>query len=351
MSQLIVNGIQKVYLDTKKEGGFELSPISFTLQSGKLLAIIGPSGCGKTTLLRCLAGLLHPDRGSVVVDGRDVSQQSAEARGFGMLFQQAHLFPHLTVAENIGFGLKMRGVPSKQRTLEVERYLEAVELSGFENRMTDTLSGGQQQRVAIARAFILKPKVLLLDEPFAALDPNTRDDMRELLKKMQRQFSCTAIMVTHDRDEAFAMADQLAIMDKGSLLQIGSPFELYVRPQSTRAAELIGCENILQGCRNGEWFCNESLNWQAFIGREGVDCEGSLIIRPEMMKIGESHIQATVENVSVRQGYHLLHARVANHLLVMRLPFGEEIILEKGSVIGLLIDWEHTHWIPHHQTS
>jgi ABC-type Fe3+/spermidine/putrescine transport system ATPase subunit len=350
MSQLIVDGIGKVYLHTKQEGGFELSPISFTLESGQLLAIIGPSGCGKTTLLRCLAGLLHQDCGKVIVDGFDVSQQSAETRRFGMLFQQALVFPHLTVAENIGFGLKMRGVPSKQRKVEVERYLDAVELSGFGDRMTDTLSGGQQQRVAIARAFILQPQILLLDEPFAALDPITRDEMRELLKKMQQQFSCTVLMVTHDRDEAFAMADQMAIMDKGQLLQIGSPFELYVRPKSTRAAELMGCENIFYGHKKGEWFESESLHLRAFQSSTDFDGEGVLIVRPETIQIGGSDIQATVEQVSARQGYYLIYLRVIQHQLIMRLPFGAGSIPEKGAAIGLLIDWQYSHWIPHDQT-
>jgi putative spermidine/putrescine transport system ATP-binding protein len=212
-----------------------------------MLALLGPSGCGKTTTLRMIAGLVEPSAGQIFLDDRPITQLPAHRRNIGMLFQNYALFPHMTVAENVAFGLEARGVSRDARAAWVAAALQMVQLGDYGARMPAQLSGGQQQRVALARALVVRPTLLLLDEPLGALDKSLRQDMQVELRALQRRLGITTVLVTHDQDEALTMADQIAIMRDGRLEQTGSPADVYQRPASRFVASFLGAANFFRG--------------------------------------------------------------------------------------------------------
>ncbi len=214
--------------------------LSLDVASGELLALIGASGSGKTTTLRMVAGYERPDAGRILLGGRDITSLPPERRGFGMVFQHYALFPHLSVGDKVSFGLEARGVNRRERRARTERALENVGLGGAADRQVQSLSGGEQQRVAVARALIIEPPVLLLDEPLSNLDPTLRTAMREELRRTLRGRGVTVLLVTHDQEDAFAVADRVALLRHGRLLQVGRPEDLYDRPASREVAEFIG---------------------------------------------------------------------------------------------------------------
>jgi len=218
---------------------------SFTLERGSMLTLLGPSGCGKTTLLRMIAGLVTPDTGSLHVAGRAMTSVPLHQRNMGMVFQSYALFPHLSVARNIAFGLEVRGVDRATLKREVADMIALARLEGFEHRRVADLSGGQRQRVALARALAIRPDVLLLDEPLANLDVKLRDVMRTEIRSLQRRLGVTAIFVTHDQEEALSMADQVAVMSEGRIQQTGTPQDIYDRPKTRFVASFIGRGNFL----------------------------------------------------------------------------------------------------------
>jgi spermidine/putrescine ABC transporter ATP-binding subunit len=219
--------------------------LSLHLPKGQFASLLGPSGCGKTTTLRIVAGFEIPDNGTVTIEGNEVTHIPPHRRNFGMVFQNYALFPHLTVRENVEFGLKMRKVPRATRRPLVERALELVKLGTFASRYPKQLSGGQQQRVALARAIVFEPAVLLLDEPLGALDRALREEMQIEIRQLQRQLGITTIFVTHDQEEALTMSDIIAVMSRGRIEQIGTPAEIYERPRTAFVAGFIGASNIL----------------------------------------------------------------------------------------------------------
>ena len=224
-----------------------ISDISLKAVPGELLAVIGQSGSGKSTLLRLTAGLLTGYAGRIEIGGQDVADQPVWKRGVGMVFQQYALFPHLSVVDNIAYGLKMRGISVAERRRQALTMLDRVGLASHAQRHPAQLSGGQQQRVALARALVIEPRVLLLDEPLAALDAGIRQQLRDEIRTLQRACGATTLLVTHDQDEALSMADRVAIVDGGRVLQVGTPHELYELPASTRVARFIGHSTILVG--------------------------------------------------------------------------------------------------------
>ncbi len=236
---LAVEGLAKRYGTTQAVAG-----VSFALSSGETLALLGPSGCGKSTLLRLVAGLEPPDEGKVQFAGRDITHTPPQRRGFGMVFQDYALFPHLNVAENVAFGLRERGWAREARRKRVAELLAQVGLAGFERRRVYELSGGQQQRVALARALAPKPALLLLDEPLSNLDLTLRNDLKLLLKDLLSALDVSAIYVTHDQGEAFTLAERVALMREGKLVQVAPPAELYARPASRWAARFLGHPNL-----------------------------------------------------------------------------------------------------------
>jgi putative spermidine/putrescine transport system ATP-binding protein len=221
--------------------------VSLDIASGEFVTLLGPSGCGKTTTLRLIAGLIIPDRGSVEIGGRDVTRVPVHQRNIGMVFQSHALFPHMTIADNVAFGLKMRGVDRAERNERVRAVLALVRLSEYGQRVPSQLSGGQQQRVALARALVFQPDVLLLDEPFGALDRKLREAMQTELRELTRKIGITAIFVTHDQEEALILSDHIAVMNGGKIEQVGTPDAIFEQPTTHFVADFMGFGNIFQG--------------------------------------------------------------------------------------------------------
>jgi len=221
--------------------------LSLHVDRGEILSILGPSGCGKTTTLRMIAGLEVPTSGAIISNGRDITTLPARSRNMGMVFQNYALFPHLDVFENVAFGLKTRRLDSATVGKRVTKALDAVRMPGYERRAVHQLSGGQQQRIAVARALAIEPEVLLLDEPLSNLDPSLREDLRDQIRSLIRELEVTTVFVTHDQQEAFALADRIAIMEAGVCRQVGKPAEVYNRPGDTFVAQFLGKANLLPG--------------------------------------------------------------------------------------------------------
>jgi len=224
-----------------------LDDVSLDIAPGELVALLGPSGCGKTTLLRAIAGFLAPQRGAIRIDGDIVTDVPARRRGVGIMFQSYALFPHMTVRQNVAYGLEARGAPRAALSERVAAMLRLVQLEPLLDRFPRELSGGQQQRVALARALAIEPRVLLLDEPFAALDKNLRLDMQIEIRRLQRQIGITTILVTHDQEEAMSMADRIAVMHEGRVEQFARPTEIYDRPASLFINRFVGSANLIEG--------------------------------------------------------------------------------------------------------
>jgi len=221
--------------------------VSLTVRDGEFFSLLGPSGCGKTTILRMMAGFYIPTTGKILFNDRDVSLLPPNRRNTAMVFQNYALFPHLTVFENVAFGLRARKIPNPERQNRVRKALELVNLAELENRHVTQLSGGQQQRVALARAIVIEPEILLLDEPLSNLDAKLRRETREQILKLQRELKITTIYVTHDQEEALTLSDRIALMNEGVCQQIGTPFEIYNRPANAFVAKFIGRSNLLNG--------------------------------------------------------------------------------------------------------
>jgi spermidine/putrescine ABC transporter ATP-binding subunit len=233
---------------TKRFGGVAaVDQVSLTIDPNEFFALLGPSGCGKTTLLRMLAGFEVASAGRILIDGDDMAGVAPNRRPVNMVFQSYAVFPHMTVAENVGYGLKVSGTPRAEIGPRVEEALAMVRLAGFEARKPEQLSGGQRQRVALARALIKRPKVLLLDEPLSALDKKLREEMQLELVRLQHEVGITFVIVTHDQEEALSMADRIAVMDRGRILQIAPPDELYESPNCRMVADFIGTTNLFPG--------------------------------------------------------------------------------------------------------
>jgi spermidine/putrescine transport system ATP-binding protein len=307
-----------------------LHETNLTIQNGEFITLLGPSGCGKTTLLRLISGLEKPDTGRIYINGNDVTDYPPEKRHLNMVFQSYALFPHMTVFENVAFGLRCKKIPNPEILTRVHNVLKMVKLEQLAERKPDQLSGGQQQRVAIARAVVNEPIVLLLDEPLSALDYNLRKNMQIELKQLQRRLGITFIFVTHDQEEALSMSDRVAIMDEGHIEQLGTPKDVYENPNCMYVAEFIGETNIFDievlEAQNGKIVVEiedkrfELNNKKNLTAHQKIH----LMIRPEDVKVwGENEI----ENTS-----GMLHGDVEQVIykgstvdLIVRLPSGKKI--------------------------
>ena len=272
-----IKNLSKAFGDKKV-----LEDINLYIRRGEFLTLLGPSGCGKTTLLRMIAGFLQPDEGSILMEGKELAGIPPHERPLNTVFQRYALFPHLDVYDNIAFGLKLKKVPEDEIEKRVRRVLKLVAMSDYEDRDVDTLSGGQQQRIAIARAIVNQPKVLLLDEPLAALDLKMRKDMQTELKEMHKKLGITFIYVTHDQEEALTLSDTIVVLNEGRIQQIGTPVDIYNEPVNSFVADFIGESNIL----NGTMIRDRRV---AFMGHEfdcvdegfGEDVPVDVVVRPE----------------------------------------------------------------------
>jgi len=242
MAEIDVRGVSMRYKDTTA-----VDDLSLHIKDREFVALLGPSGCGKTTTLRMLAGFIRPDSGQILIDGKDVTDVPPERRPTAMVFQSYALWPHMTVADNIAFGLRLRRLPKTEVEDRTGRMLEVVGLPGVMKRYPSQLSGGQQQRVALARALVLGPKILLLDEPLSNLDAKLRVRMRDEIRRIQQELQITTVYVTHDQEEALTMADRIAVMNKGILQQVGDALDIYDRPATAFVADFIGSSNLLSG--------------------------------------------------------------------------------------------------------
>ncbi|MEX2124326.1 MAG: ABC transporter ATP-binding protein [Woeseia sp.] len=282
------------------DGAAAVNDVSVSITDGEFFVLLGPSGSGKSTLLRAIAGLTTIDHGRIVLNGRDVSNVSPREREVGFVFQNYALFRHMTIADNIEFALRARRVPAKLRRQRRAELLKLVSLEGFDRRLPSELSGGQQQRVAVARALAHEPRVLLLDEPFGALDARIRDDLRRGIRDIQRAVGITTILVTHDQEEAFTMADRIGVMDRGRLQEVGEPRVLYARPKTRFVATFLGAANLLLGHRERNGMrIGESLFRLDRIALPPPSCgtEATVVIRPEDIVVARSDVRAAAHPI------------------------------------------------------
>lgn len=322
--RLVFDGVSKRF-----GSSIALHKMSLDIQPGELVALLGPSGCGKTTTLRLIAGFEFPDSGVICVDGVDISSLPTNKRGLGMVFQNYSLFPHMTVAQNIGFGLQMAGVDKAEIARSVARMLELVQLPEFGGRDISQLSGGQQQRIALARAIVTNPSVLLLDEPLGALDKNLREGMQLEIRRVQQDLGITSVMVTHDQEEAMTMSDRIVVMDRGNVLQVGPPREVYNRPRTRFVAEFLGTANIIT-CRIASQEEHRvslvpkdapasSIQFNTFFESKGlrrVDDEVEVAIRPEKLALDAPESHHIIMQGQIRE--HIF--RGAQHSYMIDIP-------------------------------
>jgi putative spermidine/putrescine transport system ATP-binding protein len=312
MADLSLNGLSKHYGDF-----FAVREVSLTIADGEFLVLLGPSGCGKTTTLRMVAGFIEPSAGHVRLAGQDVTLLPPWKRNAGMVFQSYALFPHMTVAQNVAFGLEMRKLSRADIDRRVEETLALVRLGGYGGRLPRQLSGGQQQRVALARALAIRPDVLLLDEPLSNLDAKLRQEVRVEIRELQRQLGLTTVMVTHDQEEALTMADRLVVMNEGSVRQVGTQRDLYERPADRFVAGFVGRTTFLAGTVEapGRFRSDGGLTLACGGGSPG---RAVLSLRPERVEIGlqprsglDNSLSGTVEFVSYLGALIDIHVRLS----------------------------------------
>jgi iron(III) transport system ATP-binding protein len=326
---LALNGV------TRRFGDFTaVDDVSFEIKPGELLALVGASGSGKTTTLRIAAGYEVPDAGSVRLGGNDITRVPPERRGFGMVFQHYALFPHMPVEENVAFGLEARGVNRVDRLVEARAALASVGLNGAGNRAIQSLSGGEQQRVALARALVIEPQALLLDEPLSNLDPTLRQAMRDDLRAMLRRVGVPALFVTHDQEDAFAIADRIALLKKGRLLQCGTPEELYHAPVSREVAGFIGRGSIVRATDKGGGLAavtiggvTRELPVTRAAGAPPKLQNAFIVLRPDALEMSRS------AGVLAWRG-RVVNRRFAGGLIMYRVQLADDVTVEVESQSG-----------------
>lgn len=312
-----------------------VNAVSLEAAPGALTALLGPSGCGKSTLLRLIAGLIEPESGDVAFDGQSVLDVPAEKRAAAMVFQNHLLFPHLSVRDNVAFGLTMRGVPAGERARRAEAMLERVQLGGYGDRRPHEVSGGQAQRVALARALVSEPRVLLLDEPLSNLDAALRGEMRDLVRELQRASGVTTVLVTHDQEEAVVLADRIAVMFAGRIHQVGYPRDFYERPVSEQVARFFGGVNFWPGVKRGP-IIQSSLGEYAASAEDVPDGLVTVTVRPEALRIGSDGLQGVIKSIDYRGTHVRLQADVNGVRLEAHLP-PTAGGLQVGVCIGLVL--------------
>jgi spermidine/putrescine ABC transporter ATP-binding subunit len=349
MSEVAVIGAQKRY------GALAaLDDVSLKFVDGEFFGLLGPSGSGKTTLLRSIAGFIELDSGQVLLDGEDIGPIPVHRRDIGMVFQNYALFPHMTVFDNVAFGLSVRKLPAGEIKQRVDEILGMVRLGGLQERKPKQLSGGQQQRVALARALVTRPKVLLLDEPLGALDKHLREEMQVELRRIQREVGITTIFVTHDQEEAMTLSDRIAIMNQGKIEQLGAPLEVYEHPRNRFAAGFLGVANFLEGrvaaVSGNEARIDLGLGGQALAPAGGYrQGEAALLaVRPEKITVASGHAEAGMNRLAGT----VISAIFSGSSTTYRVQVGDQILAvfqQNSTTTHFQPDDKVTlHWSPEH---
>ena len=340
MARLELSGITKTYGDFHA-----VSDVDLDIAEGELVVLLGPSGCGKTTTLRMIAGFVVPTAGLIRLGGAEITRRPPWKRNTGLVFQSYALFPHLTVAENVAFGLKMRDVPAREIDTKVAEALRLVRLEGLTGRLPRELSGGQQQRVALARALVIEPDILLLDEPLSNLDAKLRQEVRVEIRELQKKLGLTTVMVTHDQEEALTMADRLVVMSNGRVQQVGTQRELYERPANTFVAGFVGRTNFLRGRVDapGVFVSDSGLSIRC---RDDAPAAGRVLaLRPERLTLSDAPaadancFPATIEFASYLGGVLEYHVRLTpQDRIMVQAP---NKLADAAHAVG---DRMHLHW-------
>ena len=319
------------------DGDLILDDLSLSVKENSFVTLLGPSGCGKTTTLRIIGGFEKPDKGQVIFDGEDITNTPPNKRQLNTVFQKYALFTHMSIAENIAFGLKIKGKSKSYIDDKIKYALKLVNLDGFENRSVDSLSGGQQQRIAIARAIVNEPKLLLLDEPLGALDLKLRQDMQYELIRLKNELGITFIYVTHDQEEALTMSDRIVVMNHGVIQQVGSPTDIYNEPENAFVADFIGESNIIDGVMLED-------RRVSFCGREfecvdsgfGTNTPVDVVIRPEDLRLvyaGDGLLQGVVESIVFKGVHYEMMVRTEHFTFTVHSTMAEPV----GKTVGLTV--------------
>jgi putative spermidine/putrescine transport system ATP-binding protein len=334
MTTITIKGLTKRY-----EGGVAVDNLDLDIADGELVSLLGPSGCGKTTTLRAIAGFVEPDSGVILFDGEDITSLAPERRDIGMVFQSYALFPHMTVEQNLRFGLEMRSVTKSEMAARIDSVLQTVQLKGMEKRYPRQLSGGQQQRVALARGLVIEPRVLLLDEPLANLDAKLREEMRFFIRSLQKRIGITTVYVTHDQAEAMVMSDRIVVMSKGRIGQLGTATEIYARPASREVADFVGLSNFIDGtikdARGGGAYVLATPLGDIQCRSDATVAAGSsaaIIVRPEAITISKTR--------SVNDDANCCHGRVLDRFYLGNLA-GYRIACANDTVLQVQEDAWH----------
>jgi len=332
---------------TKKFGELVVvDEFNLSVEKGEFICLLGPSGCGKTTTLQMVAGLVQPTAGRVELDGKDITKLRSNRRGLGIVFQSYALFPHMTVSQNVAFGLEMRGVPSVEITQRVREALSLVHLDSFGDRYPRALSGGQRQRVALARAIVIRPPIMLLDEPMGALDAKLREEMQIELRALQHRLGITTIMVTHDQAEAMTLADRVVLMKGGQVEQMGNPYEMYERPNGRFSSTFLGRANVLSGSvQDGKFNVGDCVLPVALGASNG---KADYIIRPEKIEFTkETALLKARVCARVFLGNHWLY-QVETSIGIMHVTCANDSPpgVREGDQVGLRWDLAYAHIVP-----
>jgi putative spermidine/putrescine transport system ATP-binding protein len=354
MTRLTIEGLTKRFDDV-----VAVDRVDLDIADHELISLLGPSGCGKTTTLRCIAGFETPSAGRIAFDGQDIVDQLPERRDIGMVFQSYALFPHMTVTQNLAFGLEMRRVARAEAGRRIAQALETVQLSDLGQRYPRQLSGGQQQRVALARALVIEPRVLLLDEPLANLDAKLREEVRFFIRQLQKRVGITTVYVTHDQAEAMVISDRIVVMFDGHVHQIGTPVEIYARPASREVANFIGLSNFIEArvkARNGAGYLLDSPLGAlrcAYAGRLDDGAAVSVVVRPEVIELTAAAPPGNPGNViegRVAERYFL--GNIAGYKIactgdaMLQVQSAPWLSFEVGDPIWCRFDAERTWVIP-----
>ena len=350
---LEINGLTKAY---RLAGGRRVPAVQdFTLrvEPGEFVTLLGPSGCGKTTVLRSLAGLEDPDSGEILLGGRSLRALPAHQRRIGLVFQNYALFPHMSVFENVAYSLRIRRAPEATVRTEVQTALKSVDLDAMGTRLPGHLSGGQQQRVAVARALVMKPDLLLFDEPLSNLDAKLRVQVRGELRRLQNRLGTTALYVTHDQDEAMSLSDRIAVMRAGQVEQVGTPEEIYARPASLFVADFVGQVNALPGRivdRGNGRVSVETSNHRITVASDIAATEVLVLVRPEAVRLGPAGsdgLGGVVEEIEYRGDRVEYRVRVGTVLIVaIELAVRASVRIAVGERVGLQLMEEGLHLLP-----